>query len=74
MGLESLSPARKTQYDSLIPEIERSVRNAQNARGGFYSGEAVDAEARAKADLLRSSRPRMPPSRPLPARTRATAR
>jgi hypothetical protein len=51
-GLESLSPARQAQYEALLPEIERSVRNAQNARGGFYSGEATAAETRAKADLL----------------------
>lgn len=51
-GLDSLSPNRRTQYDALIPEIERSVREAQNARGGFYSGAAIDAEARAKAELL----------------------
>lgn len=50
--LDSLTPNRRTQYDALIPEIERSVREAQNARGGFYSGAAVDAEARAKAELL----------------------
>lgn len=50
--LDSLTPSRRTQYDALIPEIERSVREAQNARGGFYSGAAVDAEARAKAELL----------------------
>lgn len=52
MGLESLSPNRRSQYEALLPEIERSVRNTQNARGGFYSGEATDAETRAKADLL----------------------
>lgn len=52
MGLESLSPNRRTQYDALLPEVERSVRSAQNARGGFYSGAAVDAEAKAKAELL----------------------
>lgn len=50
--LDSLTPTRRTQYDALIPEIERSVREAQNARGGFYSGAAIDAEARAKAELL----------------------
>ncbi len=51
-GLDSLSPSRRTQYDALLPDIEKSVRDAQNARGGFYSGAAVDAESKAKAELL----------------------
>lgn len=51
-GLDSLSPARRTQYEALLPEIQRSSRNAANARGGFYSGAAIDAETRAEADLL----------------------
>lgn len=52
MGLEQLSPEYQAQYNALIPEIERSVRSSNNARGMFYSGQATDAEARAKADLL----------------------
>lgn len=52
MGLEQLSPAYQAQYEALIPEIERSVRSSNNARGMFYSGQAGDAETRAKADLL----------------------
>ena len=51
-GLDALSPGARTQYEALIPEIERSVRSSNQARGTFYSGQATDAEARAKADLL----------------------
>lgn len=52
MGLEALSPAYQTQYEALIPEIERAVRAKNTARGMFYSGQAGDEEVRAKADLL----------------------
>lgn len=51
-GLDALSPGSRTQYEALIPEIERSVRASNQARGLFYSGQAGDAETRAKADLL----------------------
>lgn len=51
-GLDALSPEARTQYEALIPEIERSVRAKNNARGMFYSGQAGDDEVRAKADML----------------------
>lgn len=51
-NLDSLSPARRAQYEALLPEIKRSAQSVSNARGGFYSGAATDAETRAEADLL----------------------
>ncbi len=51
-GLDALSPARRTQYEALLPDIERSLRSAASARGGYYSGAASDAEVKAKTDLL----------------------
>ena len=35
-----------------MPQIELAVRNANQARGMFYSGSAIEAETKAKADLL----------------------
>lgn len=52
MGLEALAPEYQTQYEALLPEIERAIREKNNARGMFYSGQAGDEEVRAKADLL----------------------
>lgn len=51
-ALDGLSAARRAQYESLLPDVRRSAQTASNARGGFYSGAAVDAETRAEADLL----------------------
>jgi hypothetical protein len=39
-------------YDAQLPQLELAARQAQQARGMFYSGDAVDAETKAKADLL----------------------
>ena len=39
-------------YDAQLPQLELASRQAQQARGMFYSGNAVDAETKAKADLL----------------------
>ena len=52
MGLEQLSPSAQAEYNALIPEIERSVRSKNQARGTFSSGQAGDEEVRAKAGLL----------------------
>lgn len=52
MALDQLLPEYQAQYYALEPEIERSVRQSQNARGMFYSGSATDAEVRAKEQLL----------------------
>jgi hypothetical protein len=52
MGLESLLPAYREQYNALMPEIERGVNADLIRRGMFNSGAATDSMARAKADLL----------------------
>ncbi len=52
MALEDLSPAYRQQYKSALPEITRQARSASNARGMFYSGDAIDSETRAAEDLL----------------------
>jgi len=53
-GIESLLPEYQAQYYALEPEIERTVREASNARGTYYSGEAITEESRAKEQLLAS--------------------
>src|SRR3990167_9153246 len=51
-GLGSLSPEVQAQYDYLMPEVEKAVRRATNARGVFYSGPAQQEEIEAKRKLL----------------------
>lgn len=50
--LAGLSPAARAKYKAQLPEILRASRAAANARGMFYSGDAVDAETRAQEALL----------------------
>lgn len=52
MGLEALSPEYRTQYEALLPELIKGRRAAANARGMFYSGQAIDEEGEAEAALL----------------------
>lgn len=48
----ALNSAYQTQYDALLPQIDLASQQAQQARGMFYSGNAVDAQTKARADLL----------------------
>lgn len=50
--LAGLSPAARAKYKAQLPEILRAARSASNARGMFYSGDAVDAETKAQEALL----------------------
>lgn len=50
--LAGLSPAARAKYKAQLPEILRASRSAANARGMFYSGDAVDAETKAQEALL----------------------
>ncbi len=47
-----LNATYQAQYDALLPQVEEAARNAAQARGMFYSGQATSAETKAKADLL----------------------
>ena len=51
-GLGALSPEVQAQYEYLMPEVEKAVRRATNARGVFYSGPAQVEEIEAKRKLL----------------------
>lgn len=52
LDTSQLSPAYQQQYDALLPQILLQQRQANQARGMFYSGNAIDSENKAAADLL----------------------
>ncbi len=47
-----LSPVYQALYDAQLPQLDLANQQANQARGMFYSGNAVDSQTKARADLL----------------------
>lgn len=47
-----LNPTYQALYDAQLPQLDLASQQANQARGMFYSGNAVDAQTKARADLL----------------------
>lgn len=52
MANNGLNPTYQALYEAQLPQLDLASQQANQARGMFYSGNAVDSQTKARADLL----------------------